>query len=104
MPLAEPPDVDEMLGANRERVDWGVSSGQLLRTSAVSRQQVDGVSCILQDIAHSRGARLRNWLCFPPDKPRTQVSMSVICEAQRDCDQHRAEIATLLRGIRLRSR
>lgn len=94
-------DLSEMLTSGRERVNWGIQNGQLRATSSVSRSNLGNTPCILQTIDHRNGARMRTWLCFATTGPKTQMTMSVICEDEVSCDRHRKDIDNVLATVRV---
>jgi hypothetical protein len=100
--IDQPTSIDEMSRTNAERVRWGIDSGQLKRSSrGVSRATIDGVPCLLQDIDHASGARLRTWLCFVPEAPRAHFSVNVICEDAATCEQHWVDVNGVLRDMKI---
>ena len=94
-------DLSEMLVSGRERINWGIQNGQLRGGSNVARQTLGDVPCILQNIEHRNGARLRTWLCFAPAAPRTQMTMSVICEDHAACEKYRQDIDSVIATVRI---
>lgn len=100
--LAEPTDIDEMDQANRERIRWGIDTGRLRRSSrGVSRVAIDGVPCLLQDIEHASGARLRTWLCFVPEAPKAHFSATIVCDDAPTCARHEADIDGAIRSMKI---
>ena len=100
-PAMDSSDLSEMLASGRERVNWGIQNGQLRSTSNVTRNNLGNVPCILQNIEHRSGARLRTWLCFASNAPRTQMTMSIICEDQVACEKHRQDIDNVIATVRV---
>ncbi|OGA98183.1 MAG: hypothetical protein A3E25_20895 [Burkholderiales bacterium RIFCSPHIGHO2_12_FULL_69_20] len=70
----------------------------------MSRQPVDGVPCLLQDIDHASGGRLRTYLFLVPEAPKAQISFAIVCDDASACQRHQRDIDTVVESVRIARR
>lgn len=93
---------DEMYKTNQERVKWGIDTGRLKKTSkGVSKLDVDGVPCLLQDIETNEGALMRMYSFFVPEYPRMTYALQIICDDIPTYTKHANELAPIIKSIKI---
>ena len=93
---------DDMYKTNDERVKWGIDTGRLKRTSkGVSKLDIDGVPCLLQDIETKEGGRMQMYSFFVPEHPKMTYSVQIISDDIPMYDKYANDLASIIRSIRV---
>lgn len=101
--LSSPVDMnrDEMYKTNQERVKWGIDTGRLKKTSkGVSKMDVDGIPCLLQDIELREG-RMQDYSFFVPEYPRMVYGLSIISDDMTIYNKHANDLASIIKSINI---
>lgn len=92
---------DEMYKTNQERVKWGIDTGRLKKTSkGVSKMDIDGIPCLLQDIELRKG-RMQDYLFFVPEYPRMVYGLSIISDDMATYNKHANDLASIVKSIKI---
>jgi hypothetical protein len=93
---------DDMYKTNQERVKWGIDTGRLKTTSnGVSKLDIDGIPCLLQDIETKEGGRLQMYSFFIPEYPRMVYSVQIICDDMSTYNKHANDLASIIKSIKI---
>lgn len=92
---------DDMYKTNQERVKWGIDTGRLKKTSkGVSKIEVDGIPCLLQDIELREGC-LQDYSFFVPEYPRMVYGLSIISDDMATYNKHANDLASIIKSIKI---
>ena len=92
---------DEMYKTNQERVKWGIDTGRLKKTSkGVSKMDIDGTPCLLQDIELREG-RMQDYSFFVPEYPRMVHGLSIISDDMATYNKHANDLASIIKSIKI---
>jgi hypothetical protein len=93
---------EEMYKTNQERVKWGIDTGRLKKTSkGVSKLDIDGVPCLLQDIETKEGGLMQMYSFFVPEYPRISYGVQIICDHMPTYTKHANELGFIIKSIKI---
>ncbi len=95
-------DREEMFETNTERVQWGIDTGRLKKTSkGVSKLELDGIPCLLQDIETQQGGRMQMYSFFIPEHPKMLYSVQIICDDKETWDAQAEDLSAIIEAIKV---
>jgi hypothetical protein len=95
-------DRDEMFKTNSERVQWGIDSGRLRKTTkGVSKLDIDSVPGLLQDIETEGGGRAQIFTLFVPEYPDMTYGIQMSCDDTATFEKHADEFAAIIKSIKI---
>ncbi len=95
-------DREEMCKTNAERVQWGIDSGRLKKNSkGVSKLDIDGIPCLLQDIVVIQGGRMQMYLFFVPEYPKMSYCVQLIADDSDIWDKYSGDISSMISSMKV---
>lgn len=95
-------DREDMYKTNTERVKWGIDTGRLKKTSkGVSKLEIDGILCLLQDIETKEGGRMQMYSFFVPAYPKMIYSVQIISDDIATWNKHANDFSTIFKSIKV---
>ncbi len=95
-------DREDMYKTNAERVKWGINTGRLRKTSkGVSKLEIDGITCLLQDVETIEGGRLQMYSFFVPEYPKMIYSLQIICDDVATFNRHAKDLSAIVKSIKV---
>lgn len=92
---------EELYKANQDRAKWGIDTGRLKNTSkGVSKLDIDGIPCLLQDIETGEG-RMQQYSFFIPEYPRMVYQLSIIADDLTTYNKHLDDIAAIINSLKI---